>query len=75
MTDFKTTSNSEAVNILSASRDKFLVTVPIHSCEILKPRTGLGVRGGARRNRTADLFNAIAVLSINQAIDSNGHHL
>ena len=41
MTDFKTISNSEAVNILSASRDKLLVTVPPHSCENLKPRTGL----------------------------------
>jgi len=41
MTDFDRTSNSETVNILSTSCDKLLVTVPTHSCENLKPRTGL----------------------------------
>jgi hypothetical protein len=41
MTDFDRTSNSETANILSTSCDKLLVTVPTHSCENLKPRTGL----------------------------------
>jgi len=35
MTDFDRTSNSEAANILSTSRDKLLVTVSTHSCENL----------------------------------------
>ena len=41
MTDFHRTSISEAANILSPSCDKLLVTAPPHSCENLKPRTGL----------------------------------
>jgi hypothetical protein len=41
MTDFDRTSNSETANILSTSYDKLLLTAPTHSCENLKPRTGL----------------------------------
>ena len=41
MTGFGTTSNSEVVNIHSASRDTLLVTASTYSCENLRPRTGL----------------------------------
>jgi hypothetical protein len=41
MIDFDRTSKNEAPNILSASCDTLLVTVPAHSYESLKPRTAL----------------------------------